>query len=214
MSVELAWWGQDQDYRATLARQRARRDGVLDGSQDQVLALLEHRSVITTGRRAVDDLPDAAWLAANGIEVVRTERGGFATWHGPGQLTGYLIVDAAGRGLGARGTVCAVESGLIQWLQDQGVDAGRRDGHPGVWCALGKLAAIGLHFRKGVSMHGFALNLCTVDAPWAAFVPCGITDARPASLHELGIERTPAACWREVGQAVADALTTRQRVAT
>lgn len=214
MSVDLEWWGSDQDYAATLSRQRQRRDAVIEGTGSEVLALLEHRSVITTGRRAVPDLPDPTWLAAQGIAVVRTERGGLATWHGPGQLTGYLIVHASARGLGAKGTVCAVESGLIHWLQDRGIDADRRTGQPGVWCSQGKLAAIGLHFRRGVSMHGFALNLRVLDAPWDAFVPCGISDARPASVHELQSAPAPAACWREVGLAVRDALTARQRVAT
>jgi lipoyl(octanoyl) transferase len=135
--------------------------------------------VITTGRRAVDGLPH------DGIEIVHTERGGLATWHGPGQLVGYILVNIRARGGSVKGTVCAVEEAVIRWLGDQGVQAMRRTGYPGVWVGHAKLCAVGMHFRRGVSMHGFALNLCPDLRVYDRFVPCGIVDGSVTSLQAL-----------------------------
>lgn len=193
--MNLEWWGSDVDYREAWARQHDRREAVWSGGPE-VLALLEHRAVVTAGKRPVD---------LDGIDVIQTERGGLATWHGPGQLVGYLVCDVRSRGLGAKATVAAVEEGLIAWL---GASFGRRCGFPGVWHSSGKIASIGLHFRRGVSIHGFSLNLRVTDAPWHAFDACGITDSEPTSLHEIRPSAPlPSECYSAVGDSVLRALT-------
>ncbi len=186
--IELAWLGR-VPYREALERQRARREAVLAGEAPEALWALEHDPVVTTGRRPPAGLPDAAWLAARGVELVSTERGGLATWHGPGQLVVYAIIDAGARGMGPRVLVGALEQGLIDWLGARGQAATRREGYPGVWvpsarspAGLDKIAAIGLHFRRGVSMHGLALNLRPDLSAYGLIVPCGITDASVTSL--------------------------------
>jgi lipoyl(octanoyl) transferase len=193
--IPVEWWGSDVPYVEAWERQRRRRAGVWEGGPE-VLALLEHRAVVTTGRRSVE---------VDDREVVRTERGGLATWHGPGQLVGYLVCDLRSRGLGARATVRAIEQGLIDFL---GGDFGRRDGYPGVWHRLGKIASIGLHFSRGVSIHGFALNLRVSPCSWRGLTPCGITDARPVSLHEIRPGApTPEEAHGGIGEGVVGALT-------
>ncbi len=204
--IPIEWWGSGVAYVEALERQRARRDEVLAGRGGEVLALLEHAEVVTTGRRAPEGL-DLGRLAARDVDVIPTERGGLATWHGPGQLVGYLICDVGERRLGVRHTVAAIEQGLIDWLARSGVLAQRDCGRPGVWVPDGKIAAIGLHFRRGVTLHGFALNLSVAESVYAGLVPCGIEDARPASLDRVvGEAPTPFDAHESVGSDVLDAL--------
>ncbi len=173
------WWGAEQPYRATWERQRSRREAVLAGEDAECLALLEHVSVVTTGRRPVEMSQAAENLKALGIDLVHTERGGLATWHGPGQLVGYLICAVARRGWKVRTTVAAIESGLQSWLATREIESETRCDHPGVWVGDRKIASVGLHFRRGVSMHGFALNLQPVGSEAALIRPCGL---EPGSL--------------------------------
>jgi lipoyl(octanoyl) transferase len=203
--LELQWWGTGVPYQLGLERQKAERDSVQRGERGGLLAFLEHRSVVTLGRRSVERTPSQSWLKKTGTDLVQTRRGGLATWHGPGQLTAYLICDL--RPWGIRRTVAALEQGLIAWLAQAGVACDRRAGHPGVWHPSGKLAALGLHVQHGVSMHGFALNLQVEPDVWEAIVPCGIRDASPQSLHRL-ISSAPAPhqAWPSVGLAIQDAL--------
>jgi len=187
-------------YRPTWELQRARREAVIAGEQPEAVWLLEHDPVITTGRRPVEVLPDD-------VEVVRTERGGLATWHGPGQLVGYLILDVGARGLGVKATICGVERAIIRWLGGHGVEAGRRPGHPGVWVGRDKICAVGMHFRRGVSMHGFALNLTADLSGFQAIVPCGITDGGVTSLQRLlGASPSPGEAAGDVGRVLVDTL--------
>ena len=171
------------------------------GRAPEALWLLEHDPVITTGRRPVEQLPDV------GIDVVRTERGGLATWHGPGQLVGYFIVDVARRGLGVKRTIHGVEEGILQWLQEKDLPAARRSGFPGVWVGRDKVAAVGMHFRRGVSMHGFALNLTPDLSSYRHIVPCGIQDGGVTSVQQLlGESSTPKQAWESVGAHLVDTL--------
>lgn len=196
-------------YVETRAAQEAHRDGVIAGTAPEELWLLEHDPVVTTGRRRVEGL-DPERL---GCDVVATERGGLATWHGPGQLVGYPIVDVGSRGGGVRSTVSALEEGVIRWLAGQGIAAGRRPEHPGVWVGRDKICAVGLHFRRGVTLHGFALNLCPDLTVFGRFVPCGITDGGVTSLARLGgPPLAPADAWAGVGAAVRAALVDTFRV--
>ena len=131
------------------------------------------------------DLPDAEVLKSQGIALHRTERGGLATYHGPGQLIAYAIIDCWGRGLGVKGAVHAMEQGLISWLTELQIEAERRPGFPGVWVGLEKVAAIGMHFKKGVSMHGVAINLTNSLDSFKMISPCGITDGSVTSVERL-----------------------------
>ena len=194
-------------YSDALEQQRRRREEIIAGTSSEVLWFLEHEPVITTGRRPVDDLPSREHLKQNGIDLVRTERGGLATFHGPGQLIAYPIIDAWQRGLGAKGTVNAMETAVIQWLSDNGVCAKRRVGFPGVWVENEKICAIGMHFRRGISMHGIALNL---DPDWGGFnliTPCGIRDGGVTSLAQVsGKVISPAEAAKTLAPHILDCL--------
>jgi lipoyl(octanoyl) transferase len=212
MAPEAPWplpeWLGRVSYLEALGRQRERREAVLRGEAPEAVWLLEHDAVVTTGRREVADL-DPARIAA---PIVATERGGLATYHGPGQLVGYLIVDVGRRGGGVRVTVRAVEEGLIAWLAGRGTTAGRREGYPGVWVGDAKIAAVGMHFRRGVSMHGFALNLTVDLAGFRGFTPCGITDGGVTSLEVVaGSSPDPELAAEDVGRTVIDAMSHAMR---
>ena len=153
------------------------------------LLLLEHTPVITLGRRADEGhilaAPDL--LAREGIEVRRVERGGDVTYHGPGQLVGYPIMHLPSLGLGASDYMHRLEDVLAATLADWGVATYRREGVIGVWAGENKIAALGARISKGVSYHGFALNVAPDMNHWATIIPCGITDGGVTSLAlELG----------------------------
>jgi len=150
------------------------------GLRPDTLLLLEHPPTITLGRRATaaDVLWDEARLRQRGISVVRVGRGGRATVHGPGQLVGYPIVRLSRGGRGVRHFVCALEGMLLDVAASFGVSAERRAGHPGIWVGDRKLASIGIEVRRGVSRHGFALNVDTDLEPFSAIVPCGVPGLR------------------------------------
>jgi lipoyl(octanoyl) transferase len=186
----------------------ARADGRL--AEDQLL-LLEHDAVLTLGRNAtaanVLALPQL--LAERGIEVVRVERGGEVTYHGPGQLVAYPIValaapgapsagpasgDPVPRAIGVRPFVEALEGAMADTCAALGVAAGRREGHPGCWVdAAGplprKIGALGIRVARGVSFHGIALNVTTSLADFDLINPCGMPGLRSTS---IAVERARA----------------------
>jgi lipoyl(octanoyl) transferase len=205
--VVWEWWGSDLCYSVALERQFARRDAVIAGRGGECLALLEHRSVITVGRRPAPGTPSPQALAAQGIDFCRTNRGGLATWHGPGQLIGYLVVDVWARKLGIKALVHGVETGVINWLGDIGIAADQRCGFPGVWVGQKKIAAIGFHFSRGVSMHGFALNLGPDLSGFGRIVPCGIADGGVATVANLmGSAPDPVAAAPSVARSILGSL--------
>jgi lipoyl(octanoyl) transferase len=147
------------------------------------LLLLQHPPVITLGRNG----DPANVLDPHGIPVRRIDRGGDATYHGPGQLVGYPIVDI--RRLGVRRFVRSLEDSIVRVLKGLGVEGGRRDRCVGVWAAGGKIASIGVRVTRGVSMHGFALNVSNDLAPFSYIHPCGVPDCAMTSVsRELGRE--------------------------
>ena len=185
--IPWTWLGR-RPYGEVLEQQRTRRAAILAGEAEEAIWLLEHDPVITVGRRPAPGTPSPDLLAAQGIDHFAVERGGLATWHGPGQLIAYILVDAASRRLGVKGLVCAVEQGVIDWLEAQGVLAERRSGYPGVWVMdrpPQKICAVGMHFRRGVSMHGAALNLTCNLKGFSLITPCGITDGGVTTLAQL-----------------------------
>lgn len=171
-------------------RQRLRAGAVgSSGRPADHLLLLEHPHVYTLGRNAdaADVLADAGWLAARGIEVVESDRGGQVTYHGPGQLVGYPILDLSPDRKDVRRYVQDLEAVLIRTLADYGIDAGVREGGAmvGVWVGGEKIAAIGVHLSRWITTHGFALNVATDLSLYAGIVPCGLRAAGVTSMARL-----------------------------
>ena len=169
------------DYQKAWDVQRTIHEEVASGTRPNTLLLLEHPSVYTAGRRTeVSERP------SDGTPVIDVDRGGRITWHGPGQLVGYPIVKLH-KPTELVGFVREIESALIRVCEDLGIAALRVEGRSGVWIrdAKGdrKIAAIGIRVAKGVSMHGFALNVNPDLAAFSQIVPCGIADADVTSLE-------------------------------
>jgi len=156
-----------------LAMQEHAVDAILAGGQGDTIYLLEHEPVYTIGRlRDRSSLRDPASLPH---PVVETNRGGQATYHGPGQLVGYPLFDLTKRGRDLHEHLRHIEDALIRACAVFGIEAGRRDGLTGVWVENRKLASIGVGVRKWVSMHGFAINITRESLPpFFAITPCGI----------------------------------------
>lgn len=177
------------EYGEALALQRRLREQRIAGQAPDTLLMVEHPPVVTLGRRTAsgDILLSREILQEQGVTVFDVERGGRATYHGPGQLVAYPIVSLRQRGLSVPRYVAALEQALIDYLATLGLAAARRTGYPGVWVRGRKVAAIGVHLRQWVSMHGVALNLSTDLSQYAAIVPCGIIDAEVTSVAaEMG----------------------------
>jgi lipoate-protein ligase B len=161
--------------------QRQRAEAVARGAAPEALVLLEHAPVYTMGRRAdpAHLLRSEDELRASGAEVYWIDRGGDATWHGPGQITGYPILDLSRRGRDLHAYVWALEQTIIDVAGAYGIAATRAQGMTGVWVGQEKLAAVGIKVTRWVSYHGFALNVAP-DLRWfEQIVPCG--------LHGLGV---------------------------
>jgi lipoyl(octanoyl) transferase len=210
--------------------QRALAHARIADQVPDVLLLLEHPPVYTKGRRSTaDELPMGEdWYRMQGIEVHETDRGGRVTYHGPGQLVGYPIVSLAG--LEARddvhGYVRVMEAAMIAALAAWGVTAGPIEGLTGVWtegahpeqALLGakdevarKIGSIGVHVNRGVTTHGFAINVSNDLQPFEWIVPCGIDACQMTSLtRELGAERGVAQFAETVAGAVAEAYDRRR----
>lgn len=173
------------DYREAWNWQVRIADGVRDGSQPETLLLLEHPHTYTRGRLAPDSdlLLDEITLAARGVAVVETDRGGLITYHGPGQLVAYPIIRLRGRG-GPHWYVRTLEQIIIAVLADFGVDATTVEGRTGVWTSDGqrKIAAIGVKIAGGVAYHGFAINVHPDLTMFDGIIPCGITDRAVTSM--------------------------------
>jgi lipoyl(octanoyl) transferase len=173
------------EYQKAWDAQRRIHEEVASGERPNTLLLLEHPSVYTAGRRT-----DEAERPADGTPVIDVDRGGRITWHGPGQLVGYPIVKLQ-KPTELVGFVREIESALINVCADLGISGVRVDGRSGVWICDDrgerKIAAIGIRVAKGVTMHGFALNVNPNLEAFAQIVPCGISDADVTSLQlELG----------------------------
>jgi len=198
--IGATWLGRVA-YREAWALQKQLAVRRADGSIGDRLLLLEHPPVLTLGRNADERhvLAEAAELARRGIEVIRVERGGEVTYHGPGQLVAYPILGLADRGLLLRPLVRALEAAMAETCAALGVAAGRRDGHPGCWCdAEGavprKIGALGIRVERGVSYHGIALNVAPNLADFDLIDPCGMpglaSTSIAAELRRSGMDET------------------------
>jgi lipoyl(octanoyl) transferase len=202
--IRASWLGL-VGYGPALELQRSTHAERKAGSAPDSMLLLEHPHVITFGRRADDShlVTDRAGLEAAGIELFETDRGGEATYHGPGQLVGYPIIDVRVANLGPVTYVRMLEQSLVEMLAEFGIDAHMVDGETGVWVGGvpnekrqpsvnpegKKIAAIGVRISGGVTMHGFALNVSTDLAYFQHIIPCGMPDL-PFTSVELEIGRT------------------------
>jgi lipoyl(octanoyl) transferase len=191
--LEASWLGRI-DYRAAWDLQRRLAGERADDRIPDQLLLLEHPAVLTLGRRADEShvLATPKELSRRGIEVIRVERGGEVTYHGPGQLVAYPILKLSRRGLLVKPLVRALEGAMSDACAALGVEAGRREGHPGCWCGVGtpeprKIGALGLRVERGVTYHGIALNVNLDLVDFDLIHACGEPETRSTSIAtELG----------------------------
>jgi lipoyl(octanoyl) transferase len=191
--VSVHWLGR-VPYRDAWGLQKRLAAARTEGRIGDQLLLLEHPAVLTLGRQAEVShvLASPADLEARGIELLRVERGGEVTYHGPGQLVAYPILRLADRALLLRSYVRALEAALIETCAASGVEAGRREGHPGCWVDADgarprKIGALGIRVERGVAYHGIALNVDVALADFELIDPCGMPGLVSASIAaELG----------------------------
>lgn len=169
-------------YEAGLRLQDETVADILAGNSGDTIFLLEHEPVYTIGRlRDQSSLRDPSTLP---FPVFETNRGGQATYHGPGQLVGYPVLNLTPRGKDLHAHLRSLEEALIRACAACGVAAGRREGLTGVWVENRKLASIGVGVRKWISMHGFAINITDECLPpFFAITPCGLDGVRMTSLE-------------------------------
>ncbi|MDB6080427.1 MAG: lipb: lipoyl(octanoyl) transferase [Akkermansiaceae bacterium] len=194
------WLGNRVPYQEGLEIQEAAVAAILDGSGGEQLLLLEHAPVYTIGRlRDQSSLREPELLPA---PVFETNRGGQATYHGPGQLVGYPILDLRERHRDLHAHLRNLEEALIRTCGDFGIAAGRQQGMTGVWVQGRKLASLGVGVKKWISMHGFAINITPESLlPFFAITPCGIDGVimtcvsqeagRPVSVEEFSTAFRP-----------------------
>ena len=169
------------EYREALALQEQVREDVREGAEE-VLLLLEHPPVYTRGRRSIPgELPMGEdWYRERGIEIIDTQRGGKVTYHGPGQLVGYPIL----RVTDVVAYLRTLEQAIVAALAGEGIEAGTREGTAwtGVWIENRKIASLGVHSARGVTTHGFAVNVDNDLTPFEWIVPCGLDGVSMTSI--------------------------------
>ena len=183
-------------------QRRLAEDRIAGRLPHDLLLLLEHPPVLTLGRNS----HAANLLRPEGVEVFEVERGGDVTFHGPGQLVGYPIIDLRRHRQDLHWYLRTLEQALIDGLGDLGVPAERNSGWTGVWTRGRKIASIGIHVKQWVTWHGFALNVTTDLAAFDRIVPCGIEGVRMTSVErERGLEQGAGSgeqLWRQAVAAV------------
>ncbi len=200
MELRVEWLGR-MDYREAWRRQRATHADRDAGTAPDTLLLVEHTPVLTLGRHAKDEHVRAtsSELQRRGIEVIRVERGGEVTYHGPGQLVAYPIVRLRELPVLLRPFVRALELAMADVAARYGVVAAPRPGYPGVWVAADrphprKLGALGLRVERGITYHGIALNIATQLADFELIDPCGMAGLDVTSIaRELAWQGADAA---------------------
>ncbi len=202
MSAIVVRWLGRVSYADALAMQEdlvARK--IVDAAEPEQLLLLEHEPVFTIGR--TQDQSSLREPGALPYPVHVINRGGQATYHGPGQLVGYPILDLRARGQDLHRYLRALEDVVIATCAGLGVEAGRREGFTGVWVRGRKIASIGVGVRKWITMHGFALNVCGPLDGFAHITPCGIGGVDMTSLEREGAARVSV---EEVAAAAGEAF--------
>tara|TARA_X000000368_G_scaffold61973_1_gene43784 strand:- start:3781 stop:4395 length:615 start_codon:yes stop_codon:yes gene_type:complete len=172
------------NYNIALSKQEITRENLIKKSGKDTLILLEHNHIYTLGKNANRDN-----ILDNNCEIIQTDRGGDVTYHGPGQLVGYPIIDLKRIGLGIKSYVNHLESLLIAVLNEYNIDAHIKKGKPGVWIGDRKIGSIGIRVSHGVTTHGFSLNVNTDMNYFSNIISCGIDDVLMTSMEkELGRE--------------------------
>jgi lipoate-protein ligase B len=174
-----------------LQRQIA-RDRISGAIPQDILLLVEHPPVVTLGRASKEKnlIASPEFLQSKGVELFEVERGGDVTFHGPGQLVGYPIIDLKRHRQDLHWYLRKIEEALINTLADFGIPGERNTAYTGVWTRGKKIASIGVHAREWVTWHGFALNVTTDLSYFDLIVPCGITGVEMTSIaRELGLEQ-------------------------
>jgi len=174
-------------YEEALELQRAlARERISGAIPEDMLLLMEHPPVVTLGRatKAANLISSAEFLASRGVDLFEVERGGDVTFHGPGQLVGYPIIDLKRHKLDLHWYLRQVEEALIQTLAAYSIPAERNVGFTGVWTQGRKIASIGVHARDWVTWHGFALNVTTDLSYFDLIVPCGIDGVTMTSIEK------------------------------
>ena len=169
------------DYEPVFSAMREYTAGRDQASEDQ-LWFTQHQPVFTQGQAGKAEHV----LAAGDIPVVQTDRGGQVTYHGPGQIVGYLLFDLKRLGLTVRGLVTGIEQAVVALLKRYGIRGVPRPDAPGVYVDGAKIAALGLRVRHGYSYHGLALNVCMDLEPFARINPCGMADLTVTQICDLG----------------------------
>ncbi len=174
-------------YQPALDLQQALRQERIADQRPDTLLLLEHPPVLTLGRKAREEdiLVDTEALRSRGVDIVRIDRGGDVTYHGPGQLVGYLIFHLSVTRGSIKRFVYLLEESLIRTLREFGIEADRNPLHRGVWIGQEKIAALGLSVSRQVTMHGFALNVRPDLSHFRWIIPCGIRDAGVTSMERI-----------------------------
>lgn len=166
------------------------------------LWLLEHPPVFTQGQAGKPE----HLIAATGIPVVPIDRGGQITYHGPGQVVAYVLVDLRRRGYGIRELVARMEQAVIDLLAAHGVSAARLAGAPGVYVGGAKIAALGLRVKHGCTYHGLAFNVDMDLAPYAAINPCGYAGMPVTQCRDLGVSLSLPQAEQALARALLDAI--------
>ena len=204
LDLQRRSYGEVLELQRSLARRRLAGD-----LADDLLLLVEHQPVVTLGRgtrgTSLPLAPDQ--LAQRGIEVFEVERGGDVTWHGPGQLVGYPILDLSGHRQDLHWYLRQLEATLISALEKLEIPAERNPGLTGVWTSGRKIASIGIHVKQWVTLHGFALNVVNDLSGFDLIVPCGIENVVMTSIaRERGWRDDPAVLWGDTRAAVIEAF--------
>lgn len=208
MTVTVNWLPQIKelgltDFSLTEARMREYTKCRTAATPDAIW-LTHHAPTYTLGQAGKDE----HLLRDNGIPVVRTNRGGQITYHGPGQVVAYVMHDLARSGLSIRNLVQALEQAMLAVIASNGIKARRHPGRPGVYVGTDKIGAVGLRVSRSCSYHGCSLNVDCDLAPFADMNTCGYADLGDTSIRQLGGTASPAQVARELGAALATALST------
>ena len=200
----VLWYGVDLGtlpYPDALSLQRRLVEIVSRGGCSGVVLMLEHPPVFTLGQRGgMENLRvPQAFLERSSIPVIQVERGGSITYHGPGQLVVYPVIDLKPAGLSVAGYVEALEEVMIRTAADWNISAGRNPVGRGVWAGNAKLGSIGIRVRRTVAFHGLALNVSVSMTPFEWIHPCGLEGVRMTSMVQ---EASREICMTDVRQAV------------
>ncbi len=189
-------------------QEKLRKERSADEISDRFL-FVEHPPVFTLGKRDCSDdfLTSQDEITADGIDIIKCNRGGKITYHGPGQIVGYFIFKLSGMGLGVKDFVSSIEEICLRSLSNFGIDATRDEEHPGLWIGKNKIVAIGLNVSHDVTQHGFAMNVNCDLKPYRHIVACGIKGRGVTSFAELlGIAPSAAEVKKNITKHMSEVL--------